>query len=174
MPCALTGSQLADCKDAIGGIKEIKIKVHPGLATIEADFTASSGSVTAVAAGSRSSWYSYYLEKNTSSISDNPQPNAQNGTLFFQPELKVILNKLSARLSNEVKLLGQSRLLVCVRDFNDSYFFVGLYFGLDMTAGTVGTGTARGDRSGYDLTFQGQETLPIQFTTSAIYASLVS
>lgn len=175
MPCVLTGSQSLDCKDGIGGIKEIKIKTHPGLATIETDFTISSGSVTAIASGaSRSSWYTYQVEKETASVKDDPQPNQQNGTLFFQQEFKLIMNKLSARLSYEMSLLGKNRLIIAIRDMNDSYFFVGLRYGADLTAATSGTGAARGDRSGYELTFTAKEDLPVQFTTSAIWATLVS
>lgn len=175
MACALTGSQTLDCKDGIGGIKEIKIKAHPGLSTIETDFTVSSGSVTAIAAGgSRSSWYTYQVEKETTSIKDDPQPNQQNGTLFFQQELKLVMNKLSARLSYEMSLLGKNRLLIAIRDMNDQYFLIGLKFGADLTAGTSGSGTARGDRSGYDLTFTAKEDLPVQYITSAIWATLVT
>lgn len=174
MACALTGSQILDCKDSVGGIKVIKIKAHPGLATIEADFTVSSGSVTAIATGSRSLWYTFNVEKETASASDNPQPNQQNGTLFFQQELKLIMNKLQARLSHEMKLLGQNRLIIAIRDMNDQYFIIGLRYGADLTAGTSGTGTARGDRNGYDLTFTAKEDLPVQYVTAAIFDTLVS
>lgn len=174
MACALTGSQLLDCKDSIGGIKELKWKAHPGLSEIETNFTVSSGAVTAIATGSRSSWYSIGLEKETSSISDNPQPNPQNGTLFYQQELKVILNKMSARLSYELQQAGKNRLLIAVRDMNDTYWIIGLKYGADMTAATATSGVARGDRSGYDVTFTAKEDLPAQTITSAIWATLVT
>lgn len=174
MACALTGSQAVDCKDSIGGIKELKVKAHPGLQTIETDFTISSGSVTAIATGSQSLWYLYTFEKETASVKDDPQPNQPNGTLFYQQEVKLIMNKLSARLSYEVDLLAKNRLLVAVRDMNDNYFIVGLRYGADLTAATAGTGTARGDRSGYELTFTAKEDLPIQYITKAIYDTLDS
>ena len=175
MPCALTGSQLLDCKDGVGGIKEIKIKAHPGTTVIGTDFTISSGSVTAIAAGaSRATWYTYGVEKETASVNDNPQPNAPNGTLWFQQELKLVMNKLSAGHSYEMSVLGKNRLLIAVRDMNDSYFLIGLKFGADLTAGTSGTGAARGDRGGYELTFTAKEDLPVQFITAAIYDTLVT
>ena len=174
MACVLTGSQALDCRDAIGGIKEIKVKKHPGLATIEADFTVSSGAITAIASGSRSLWYTYGIEKETASLSSNPTPNPSNGTNYFQQELKIIMNKLSTRLNEEMKLLAVMPLLFAVRDFNDNYWIVGKDFGADLTAGTSGTGAARGDRSGYDLTFTAKEPLTIQNITSAVYNTLVS
>lgn len=174
MACTLTGSQLLDCKDGIGGIKELKIKVHPGLAEAEANFTVSSGSVTAIAAGSRSSWYTYQMEKETCSVSDNPTPTAANASLFYTQELKLILNKMSARLNYEIQQLGKNRLIIAVRDMNDRYFIIGLKYGADMTAATATTGTARGDRNGYELTFTAKEDLPTQDITSVIWATLVS
>ena len=175
MPCVLTGSQALDCKDSIGGIYEIKFKVHPGLSVIETDFTISSGSVTAIVAGSsRSSWYTYSLEKETAFAKDDPQASAATGTLFFDQEVKIILNKLSARLGHEMRLLGQNRLLVAIRDMNGNRFLLGLKYAMDMVPGTSGTGTARGDRSGYELTFKGREDLQMQFITTAIYDTLVT
>lgn len=174
MACALTGSQLLDCKDGVGGIKEIKIKAHPGLTEVEANFTISSGSISAIAAGSRSGWYTYTVEKETASVNDNPTPNQANGTLFFTQEFKLILNKMSARLNNEIKLLGANRLLIAIRDMNDRYFIIGFRYGADLTAATGTTGTARGDRNGYELTFTAKEDLPTQDITSVIWATLIS
>lgn len=176
MPCVLTGSQPLDCKDSIGGLYEVKVKVHPGLSAIESYYTISSGSVTAISSlgSSLTGWYTYGLEKETASAKDDPQPSQSTGTLFFDQELKIILNKLAVRMSNEMKLLGQNRLLFAIRDMNGNRFFMGLKFGMDMVPGTSGTGTARGDRSGYELTFKGREDLPVQFVSTAIYDTLVS
>ena len=174
MACALTGSQGLDCKDSIGGIKELKIKAHPGLAEIEANFTQTSGSVTVIASGSRSGWYTYQMEKEQGSASDNPQPVPANGSLWFSQELKLILNKMSARLNYEIQQLGKNRLIIAVRDMNDRYFIIGLKYGADLTTATATTGAARGDRNGYDLTFIAKEDLPTQDISAAIWATLVS
>jgi hypothetical protein len=39
----------------------------------------------------------------------------------------------------------------------------GLVRGMDVTAGTIGNGTALGDMNGYSLTFTGQEAVPANF-----------
>ena len=175
MACALTGSQILDCKDSIGGIKEIKIKAHPGLASIEADYTFSSGSITAIASGSnRSAWYTWNLEKENASASYPAVTNPQNGTTFYQPEVKIVANKSSARLSYEIQQVSKNRVIVAVRDMNDRYIILGAKYGLDLTAATAGTGQARGDRNGYEITLTGKEDLPEQDITSAIWATLVS
>mgnify|MGYP001590351188 CR=1 FL=1 len=176
MPCVLTGSQPLDCKDAIGGIYEVKVKVHPGLTAIEAYYTISSGSVTAISSlgSSLTGWYTYGLEKQTASFKDDPQPSSTNGSLSFNQELKIIINKIAVRMSNEMRLLGQNRLLFAVRDMNGNRFFMGLKYAMDMTPSTSGSGTARTDRSGYELTFTGSEDLHVQFVSTAIYDTLVS
>ena len=41
-------------------------------------------------------------------------------------------------------------------------------FGCDVTGGSIATGAAYGDFSGYSLTFAGMEKLPAQFIESAV------
>lgn len=174
MACTLTGSQLLDCLDGLGGIKEIKIQAHPGLATIEANFTYSSGTISAIASGSRSGWYSWFLGQQNASASYNPTTNRDAGTTFWAHEFKMMPNKSSARLSNEIGLIAKNRTLVAIRDMNDRYFILGLKAGLSLSAGTGTTGVNRGDKNGYDITLSGQEDLPEQEISSAIWATLVS
>lgn len=173
MSCTLTGSQPLDCKDSVGGIREIKVRVHEG-STDVANITYSSGVISAIAAGSRSSWYTYNLEKETASANDNGQYNPANGTTFYQQEVKIIMNKLSARLSYEFDQMAKARIIVAIRDMNDVYWIYGYEFGCDVTAMTAGTGTARGDRSGYEVTLTGKEKFPAPTISSTIYDTLVT
>lgn len=174
MPCTLTGSQLLDCKDSVGGIKELKIKVHPGATVTASDITYASGAISAIASGSQSGWYTYGLEKETTSANTNGQYNPQNGTTFYQEEIKLIMNKLSARLYYEFDQMAKARVWVAVRDFNDNYWLYGYEFGMDITTMTAGTGTARGDRNGYEVTLTGKESKATPSITAAIYTTLVS
>ena len=173
MACVLTSSLPLDCRDASGGIKEIKVKIHPGLATIGTDFAVTSG-VVAIASGSRSLWYTYGMEKQTASFDETVNVSVPNGTRFFKQDLKFIFNKLSAKLFYEVNLLAQNRLLFAVRDMNDVYWILGMDYGMDMTSSKASTGTARGDRSGYELAFEGQESQTIPNITAAGYNQLIT
>lgn len=174
MPCALTGSQQLDCKDSIGGIKEIKIKAHPGLSEIETNFTVSSGSITAIASGSRSSWYTWNLEKENAAATFPPVTNEQNGTTFWAHEFKMMPNKSSARLSYEIQQIARNRTIIAIRDMNDRYYILGMRYGMHLSAAVAGSGQARGDRNGYELTLSGKEDLPEQDITAAIWATLVT
>jgi hypothetical protein len=173
MSCALTGSQPLDCKDSVGGIREIKVKVHTG-STFVGAVTYTSGTITAIAAGSLTGWYTYNLETETASANNNGNYNPQNGTTWYQQELKIIMNKLSARLSYEFDQMAKAKIIVSFRDMNDVYWVYGYEFGCDVTAMTAGTGTARGDRNGYEVTLTGKEKISAPTISSAIYATLVS
>lgn len=173
MACSLIGGIVAGCRDGSGGIKEIKIKVIQSVATVAANFTVTSGDV-AIASGSRSLWYTYYIEKETASLTDTSTVNVQNGTRFWTPEIKIVINKLRAQMRNEIEVLAQVAVQIAVRDLNDNYWLVGKENGLDMISSVGQTGVARGDRSGYEITFQGKESIPICSMTSAVYDTLVT
>ena len=49
-------------------------------------------------------------------------------------------------------------------------FSVGLEHGAEVTGGTIVTGAAMGDLSGYTLTFSAQEVLPANFVNGATAA----
>lgn len=170
MSCALTGSFSLDCRDSFGGIREIKVKVHPGNVT---NTTVTSGVITA-SGDYLNTWYTYGVEKDTCRISDNPQTNVQNGTVFYQQEVQIIVNKLRAAFRNELVLLAQNSLLIAVRDNNDNYWLLGYQRGLDLQPSTSGSGTASGDRSGYDLLFAAPEHAPMLSMSSATYDTLIT
>lgn len=171
MACALTSSLALNCRDSNGGLKEIKVKVHPGLQTIGTDFTVSSGVVT-IASGSQTGWYLWALEKETCNFDEDIMTNVQNGTTFYQQVLNVVFNKFSNKNRNEIALYAQTPVLLAVRDMNNKYSLIGLDYGADLTAGKHSSGTARGDRSGSTLTFTAKETQAIIDMTEATYNSL--
>ena len=61
---------------------------------------------------------------------------------------------------------------VFVQDFNSNYFLVGAYNGADVSAGTIGTGTALADFTGFNLTFTAQEQLPAFFCAAGVISAL--
>lgn len=173
MACSLINSIPFACRDSVGGIKEIKIKTFPGLAAIASDFTDTSG-VIAITGNSLDTWYAYFVEKETASFVDTANNNIQNGTSFMSAELKFIFNKLSATIRNEFNVLRQTSVLLAFRDMNDAYWIMGVQTGADMTAGTLMTGTARGDRSGAEITFTAKDANPVYSISAATYNSLGS
>jgi len=170
MACALTQGYVLDCKDSLGGITEV-------LFIAKADVTATteaSGVITAITKAAGKRFYKYELVKETSSFVENINASVENGSIFYQQELTVILNKLQANTRNEILLLAQNLLLAIAKDNNGKYWYLGQTRGLDITAGSGGSGTAMGDRSGYTLTFTGKEPALAPEVSSSIITGLLS
>lgn len=160
MACDLTKGRIEPCKDSVGGLKEVYFADFGDLnstgTNIAADdsidnFDSATGTV-----------YKYDLKGN-SSFEQAITSSRENGTTFFEQTLNLTLKKLSAADNKEIKLLAYGRPQIIVRDYNDNYFLVGRSHGAEVTGGTIVTGAAMADLSGYTLTFSGQETLPANF-----------
>jgi len=153
-----TGRALA-CKDSVGGIKAVIFVPNDASNKIVAASTDSStGAIDSLLADVAGA-YKYEL-KGTSSLEETITASADNGTVFYEQALNLTLPKLSATDTKEIKLLAASRPQIIVQDYNNNYMVVGLENGADVSGGTIVTGTAMGDMSGYTLVFSGMETAP--------------
>ena len=170
MPCALTQNYSLDCKDSLGGITEVYFIAENDVTST----TEASGVITALVKASGKRFYKYELVKGTSQLVENVNANVQNGTVFYAPELTIVLNKLQANTRNEILLLAQNTLVAVAKDNNGAFWYLGKTRGLDLTAGSAGTGTADGDRSGYTLTFTGAEPSLAPAVNSAVAAALMT
>ena len=155
MSCSLTTGYALGCRDAVGGIKTIYVQAINATGSVN---TNGSGLVTGFTPTSVSgSWFEYDLTKATSSMTETLNASTENGTLFYTPEVTFTINKLQTSVRNELRLLARNRLLVIVLDNNGRYWLLGAANGLEASAGTAGTGTAFGDRSGYEMTLTGMD-----------------
>ena len=168
MPCALSSGYALDCKDSSGGIVEVYF-IEKGNVTA---INEASGVVTGLTKATGKRFWKYELPKETGALTETLTGNVQNGTVFYASELKVVVNKLSVAARNEIKLLAQNTLIAVAKDNNGKYWMVGKSNGIDLTTGTLGTGTAFGDRSGFDLTFAGSEPEPMVEVNSSIANAL--
>jgi len=162
MACELTKGRIEPCKDSVGGLKEVYFAdfgdlnaANSNLGINDEIIEFDSTSVTV---------YKYDLKGN-SSFEQAITSSRENGTTYFEQTLNLTLKKLSQADNKEVKLLAYGRPQIIVRDYNDNYFLVGRENGAEVTGGTIVTGAAMADLSGYTLTFSGQETLPANFIT---------
>ena len=60
---------------------------------------------------------------------------------------------------------------VFVEDYNSNYFLLGAVHGCEVTGGTIVTGAAMGDLSGFTLVLTAEETLPAFFVVSTVVTS---
>lgn len=119
--------------------------------------TEASGVVTAITKAAGKVFYKYQLVKNTASFTENIQGNIENGTINYDQQLVVIINKLQVNMRNEILLLARNNMMAVVKDKNGKYWLAGRYSGLDLLTGSAATGTAGTDRNGYTLNFSGAE-----------------
>ena len=153
MSCALTQGYILDCKDSAGGITEVYFIERASVTAM----ASASGVVTGLTKASGKRFWKYEMPKETGSFTHNPTVSNENGTVFFEQNLTIVVNKLSAAINTELKLLAQNIVIAVVKDNNNKFWMLGKERGLDMGGSTSGSGTAFGDRSGYSLVFLGKE-----------------
>lgn len=170
MSCALTQGYTLDCKESLGGLKSV-LFIEKGNVTA---ITETAGVVTDIDLAVGKLFYKYELVKETSSFTETVTASVQNGTIFYAQELSVILNRLQANTRNEILLLAKNTLVAIAEDRNGKYWLLGKDGGLDISGGTAASGVAAGDRSGYELTFAGQEADLAPEVDSTIIAALIA
>lgn len=167
MACDLTLGRKEPCKDSVGGIKNIYFIDYGKLGTVSYDSTNTdvlddfTGSTIGAAANSLTAYK--YEVKGASSLEQAVTSSRETGTTFYEQTLTLTLKKLSAADNKELKLLAYGRPHIAVEDYNGNVMMMGLENGADVTGGTVSTGTAMGDLSGYSLTFSAQEKAAANF-----------
>ena len=158
MSCSLTTGYALGCRDSIGGIKTIYVQAFNATGSVN---TNGSGTVTGFTGYASGSFFEYDLTKATSSMTETVAGNIENGTLFYTPEITFTINKLQTAVRNELRLMARVNIIAIVLDNNGLYWLLGANNGLEVTAGTAGTGTAFGDRNGYNFTLTGMEPEPM-------------
>lgn len=114
-------------------------------------------------------WFEFKLKGN-SSFEQAVTSSRENGTTFYEQTLNLTFKKMSKQTHNELKLLAYARPHVIVEDNNGNKFLMGLEYGAEVSGGSIATGAAMGDLSGYTLTFTGQEKIPANFVDATITA----
>ena len=155
MACDLTAGRKVPCKDQLGGLVRAWLINFGDLGTVtkvDDEITDLSGTFTC---------FQYDL-KGTNSLETAITSSRENGTTFFEQTLTLTLPKLSKEDNKELKLLAYGRPHIAVEDRNGNFMLCGLEHGLEVT-GSIATGTAFGDLSGYTLTLTGQELEPANF-----------
>ena len=173
MACDLTLGRIEPCKDSVGGLKNLYFVNYGDLGAITYDVT--NTDVIDAVAGTPDA-YKYEI-KGASSFTQNIQSSRDTGTTAFEQVIEVTLKKLTIADHKELKILAFGRPHVIIEDNNGNFFLAGLEHGADVTGGTIVTGTAMSDLSGYTLTLTGMEKAPANFlgdTPTAVGFTVVS
>lgn len=168
MACNLTSGWTIDCKDSQGGIVKVFIANGPAVS-----FTETAGVITAISdAGGTlgpADFFEFEVPKQTSSLTETVNASTENGTVFYQQDLILVFNKMEAAKRNQILLMAQNEdLVVVAKDGNGKYWSIGITRGASLTAGSLTSGTAYGDRNGGELTLTGLEPAPMFEVTGSI------
>lgn len=164
MACNLSSGYSIPCRDNIGGVKAIYI-----LSGSVAGITEASTGLISDISGS-GVFYKFEQEKENGSLTEAVNADIAAGTVFYQQDVAIQMNKLKASVRNQVNVLAQqtnNKVIVEMNngfDSSDSYqgrfFYVGRLNGAALTAGTGTSGVAFGDTNSYNITLTGQEPRP--------------
>jgi len=167
MACSLTSGRKVPCKSAVGGIKTIYFADY---GTLGAE-TIVAGEITALAGTPE--WFKFDV-KGTSSLETAINSSRESGTTFYESTVTMSLTFQDKATQEQLKLITHARPHVAIEDYNGNYFLVGLENGGEVTGGSISSGAAMGDLSGYSLTIVAQETAPPYFVTGSVITSEVS
>lgn len=150
MACELSTGFTLDCKDGIGGIKQIVLVDKALVSSFSFD---GSEVVTTIVGPSSGDLFTYELPTQTGSFEETINFNRDNGTVFYTQTVNVMLHKLSSAKRLELQTVATARVIVFVLDTNGNWWAVGYENGADLSTSTAGTGTALGDMNGFTLAF---------------------
>ena len=162
MACLISSGRKIPCKSAVGGIKNIFFADFGTLGTA----TIAAGEITAFAGSPV--WFQFDIKNTATTMETAITSSRDNGTTFYDTTLSMTLTFQDKATQEQLKLLAVARPHVCVEDYNGNYFVVGLLNGGDVNGGTIVTGGAMGDLTGYTLTVNAQEVNPPFFVTSTV------
>lgn len=169
MPCSLTQSYNLDCRDSLGGVKEVYIMEFDKASVI----TVVAGAVTVLTKTTTSLFRKYNLISHTTEGEETVTSNRENGTSMVKQTVKFPINKMTTAVRNEILLLIQNRLLVVVVDQNDQGYLYGKDFGMMTNSISAKTGKTLADRNGYEISMESDEKFLAPTLTLAIIATLV-
>ncbi len=164
MACLLTTGRKIPCKSAFGGIKRVYFADYGGITSVTVDSTTKEATIAALGT---ITWYEFDVKGN-SSLETTVTSSRENGTTFYTQTLNLTLTYLDAKTQAELQTLAVARPYIVVEDYYGNNFLCGFENGMECTGGTVVTGAAAGDLSGFTLTFEGMEETAPYFLDAAV------
>lgn len=172
MACDIANGRAEVCKDVVGGLKAVYF-INNQIASSDLTYDVTNTDVL-TAITNVDSLYKFELKANDNNYVETITSDRNNGTTFFQQVLNIKLKKHDAATHKNVKLLAYGRPHVVVATNNNQFFLAGLERGMDLNGGSIVSGGALGDHSGYTLTFQGEERVPANLLNASTETAMVA
>ena len=163
MACiALTKGRGLSCDRSSGGVKYIYFGVYDQFSPLPLVVASEVTDIEMAA----NTLYRYTPPRGSSQAMETITGSTENGTIAYTPTVSMVLNRLSKEDQNEIKLLGQTQLIIFCQlneqlaNGHDVIVALGVTNAMQLNAGTADSGTAFADRNGYTLNFDGFEADP--------------
>ena len=181
MACALTTGRKLPCKQSVGGIQTAFMAAYGTLGNA----TISAGNISALSG--TPDFFQFDLKGANSSLTTNIISSRDTGTTVYESTLELTFTHLDVATQEEIKILAAARPHVVVKDNNAvqsgtmnpdtvdaNYILMGFHQGAEVTAGTIVSGAAYSDLSGFTLTFTATEVIPPLFITGTVVTAAAS
>ena len=170
MSCEMTsGYNDRTCTNGKGGIKSVLLFPLGNVAT--SHITANEVDILTVSGET----FLYKLKSNLSSYTAPIKVNKDNGTLFYEQSLSMILASDNKELRSEIHLLAQNEVVCLVENADGSIVALGFGEGLQIAdANEYTSGVLKGDRKGHVLVLNGMENEEVPDVDPNVYATLLT
>lgn len=170
MSCGMTlGYNDRTCTNGKGGIKSVLL--FP-VANISGTPTIVDNEVTALTVTGEV--FLYKLKSNLSSYTAPIKVNKDNGTLWYEQSLSMILASDTKELRSEIHLLAQNEVCAIVEKANGTFVALGFGEGLQVADGNEYTsGVVKSDRQGHTIILNGMENDEVPDVAAAVYSTLL-
>lgn len=170
MSCNMTtGYNDRTCTNGKGGIKSVLL-FPLGNAT---GVTITNNEITAITVSGEVFYYK--LKSNLSSYTAPVQVNKDNGTLWYNHSLSMILASDTKELRSEIHLLAQNEVICFVEKANGTWVALGLEEGLQVAdANEYTSGVLKSDRQGHVIVLNGMENNEVPDVTDGIITTLLA
>lgn len=158
--CDITKGRIEPCKNSVGGVhtiyyinwdQTIIITTDPITDEIT-DMTESDGTTGVT-------MYKWDVKLATN-LTETPTVSVENGTAFWEQVLTATFKKLDATTRKEIKIMTYGKMKAVIADNNGNALYIGQHRGIDVTGGSIVTGSNMEDLSGYTLVQTGREVEP--------------
>ena len=157
------------CTNGKGGIKSVLLFPLGNIATSNITLN----EVTTLTVTGET--FLYKLKSNLSSYTAPIKVNKDNGTLFYEQSLSMILASDSKELRSEIHLLAQNEVACLVENADGSIVALGFGEGLQIAdANEYTSGVVKGDRKGHVLVLNGMENDEVPDVAPGVYTALLA
>lgn len=147
--CPTTLTTIAKgCNNGVGGIKRVLIGLKDDF-----DVTVSSGKISAITKKtSGSPMVEYYFRRNTADYTSTLTVADDAGTSYWATDINLQFSHIENTKRVAIQSAVNAEAVVVIELFDGAKIFFGYDEAVTCTAGTVASGKAKGDFTGYTLT----------------------